>query len=89
MPAEELQGWQDILQQPSQRPLEVVLLFRVEGLSYVQIAERLGIAVWIVRRHMLRAIRHIANARCDRCEEEGSVCWHAGGRGTWQRDSRK
>lgn len=89
MPAEELQRWQDILQQFPQRALEVVLLSLVEGLSYVQIAGRLGIPVWIVRRHMRRAIRHIANARCNRCEEEGRVCWHAGGRGNGQRDPRK
>jgi RNA polymerase sigma-70 factor (ECF subfamily) len=89
MPAEELQGWQDILQQLPQRTFAVVLLSRVEGLSHVQIASRLGIPAWTVRRHMLKAIRHIANARCDRCEEEGRVCWHERGRGTGQRNPRK
>ena len=47
---------------------DTFILNRVEQLSYVQIAERMGTFQWIVRHRMLRAIRHIARGP-DRFEQ--------------------
>ena len=43
--------------------LQVFLASRVHGLSYHRIAKRYRIPLWQVRRHMLRAIRHIDRNR--------------------------
>ena len=42
------------------RTFAIFVASRVEGLSYAEIAEREHIALWRVRRHMLRAVRIIA-----------------------------
>jgi RNA polymerase sigma-70 factor (ECF subfamily) len=43
--------------------LRVFLANRVHGLSYCRIAKRYRMPLWQVRRHMLRAIRHIDRYR--------------------------
>lgn len=43
--------------------LRVFVANRVHGLNYRRIAERYGMSPWNVRRHMLRAIRHIDRHR--------------------------
>ena len=43
--------------------LQVFLASRVHGLSYRRIAKRYRMPLWQVRRHMLRAIRHIDRYR--------------------------
>ena len=43
--------------------LRVFLASRVHGLSYRRIAKRYRMPLWQVRRHMLRAIRHIDRHR--------------------------
>lgn len=40
--------------------LETFILNRVENLIYAQIAKRVGTFRWVVRRRMLRGIRHVA-----------------------------
>lgn len=43
------------LQRLNARPREVLLMHRIDGLSHVQIAERLGISVSMVEKHVARA----------------------------------
>ena len=45
------------------RTFAIFVASQVEGLSYAEIAKREHIALWRVRRHMLRAIRIIARER--------------------------
>lgn len=57
---QELGRWNEILKQLKPKTLEIFLLNRVEGYSYRQIATDLGVPLWIVQKHMARAIRHLA-----------------------------
>ncbi|MBL8267541.1 RNA polymerase sigma factor [Steroidobacter sp.] len=67
LPDEVLAGQQRLLrlkaglQQLNPRPRQVFLLNRVEGYSYVQIAERLGISVSMVEKHIARASFFLAD----------------------------
>ena len=56
---QELAHWTAILQQLPPRTLEIFLLNRVEGCSYAQIATDLGEPLWVIQKHMLKAIRLI------------------------------
>ncbi|CDO35969.1 putative sigma-70 factor, ECF subfamily protein [Novosphingobium sp. KN65.2] len=60
---EELHHFNAILQQLKPRTLEIFLLSRVEGYTYKQIASKLGVTVWGVKWHMLRAIEHVDRNR--------------------------
>lgn len=60
---QELARWTEILQRLKPRTLEIFLLNRVEGYSYRQIAIDLGVPLWVVQKHMLKALRHIAAHR--------------------------
>jgi len=60
---QELDRWTAILQQLPPRTLEIFLLNRVEGCSYRQIASDLGEPLWVVQKHMLKAIRLIDRQR--------------------------
>lgn len=42
--------------------LEIFLLNRVEGLDLPEIAARLHMPIWCVRRHVRRALRHAAES---------------------------
>ncbi|UXC92972.1 MULTISPECIES: RNA polymerase sigma factor [Sphingobium] len=57
---QEVQRWRAILQQLPPRTLDIFLLNRVEGYSYREIATDLRLPLWMVQKHMLKAIRHIA-----------------------------
>lgn len=67
LPDEVLAGQQRLLrlreglQHLNPRPREVFLLNRVDGYSYVQIAERLGISVSMVEKHIARASFFLAD----------------------------
>lgn len=63
---EELAHYDKVLRQLKPRTLEVFLLSRVDGYTYKEIAGRLGISQWSVKRHMLKAIAHIDQNRRDR-----------------------
>ncbi|MBG6120174.1 MULTISPECIES: RNA polymerase sigma factor [unclassified Sphingobium] len=56
---QELAHWTAILQQLPPRTLEIFLLNRVEGFSYRQIATDLEEPLWVIQKHMLKAIRLI------------------------------
>lgn len=60
---EELAHYEAVLRQLRPRTLEVFLLSRVDGYSYKEIATRLGISVWSVKRDMLKAIAHLDRNR--------------------------
>lgn len=60
---QELAKWTRILEELNPRTLEILLLNRVEGYSYRQIASDLGEPLWVVQKHMLKAIKHIAAHR--------------------------
>lgn len=60
---EELHHFNAILQQLKPRTLEIFLLSRVEGYTYKQIARKLGVTVWGVKWHMLKAIEHVDRHR--------------------------
>lgn len=60
---EELDHYERLLRKLAPRTLEVFLLSRLDGLRYAEIAERLGISVWAVKREMMKAITHIDSAR--------------------------
>jgi RNA polymerase sigma-70 factor (ECF subfamily) len=51
------------LQELSERTRDVFLLFRLEQLKHVQIAEMFGISVSAVEKHVSKAVAHLA--RCD------------------------
>lgn len=63
MADEELGWWRQVLLRLPEPSLAIFIMARVEGLSYAQIAGHLHVPQWVVRRHMLRCIRHIVDAR--------------------------
>lgn len=60
---QELREWLAILDQLKPRTLEIFLLSRVDGFTYKEIASRLGMTVWNVKKHMMKAIAHIDRYR--------------------------
>ena len=60
---EELAHYDRVLRQLKPRTLKVFLLSRVEGYTYKEIAARLGITLWTVKRDMLQAIAHLDQNR--------------------------
>jgi len=60
---EELEHWQKVSACMPPLTLEIFLLGMVDGLSEREIARRLGLFRWQVRRHMVRAIRIIDRQR--------------------------
>lgn len=60
---QELQHWQRILNQLPARTREVFLLCRVDGYTYQEVADHLGISTWIVKRQMAKALAHVAHNR--------------------------
>jgi len=56
----ELERWKGILLKLPPRTLEIFLLNRLDGLSYLDIAQRQNIPFWVVKKQMLKAIRHLA-----------------------------
>lgn len=59
----ELARWQSILAQLAPLTLEIFSLNRIEGYSYREIAADKGLPLWVVQKHMLKAIRLIAANR--------------------------
>ncbi len=49
-----------ILLELPERTRRVFILRRLEGLAYQEIAQRLGLSVSAVEKHMFRAVRHLA-----------------------------
>lgn len=62
---EDLEHYDKVLRQLKPKTLDVFLLSRVDGYTYKEIAARLGISQWSVKRHMLKAIAHIDQNRRD------------------------
>lgn len=60
---QEMERWSRILKRLKPQTLEIFLLSRVEGQTYEEIGIRLGISVWSVKRHMAKAIDHVADHR--------------------------
>lgn len=65
---QEVRRWCAILEELPPRTLEIFLLNRVEGYSYREIAADRRLPLWMVQKHMLKAIRHIAAHRRDEHE---------------------
>ncbi len=63
---QELEHFERVLQQLKPRTLEIFLLSRVEGYTYKEIADILGMTVFGVKWHMLRAIEHVDRNRRSR-----------------------
>lgn len=59
----QLEHYQAVLRQLKPKTLEIFILHRVEGLSYKQVGERLGMSEGGIKRHMMKAIAHLARAR--------------------------
>lgn len=57
---EDLARWRAILGTLPPRTLEIFSLNRIEGYSYREIACDKGLPLWVVQKHMLKALRHIA-----------------------------
>jgi len=57
---EDLARWYTILSMLPAATLEIFSLNRIEGYSYREIASDKGLPLWVVQKHMLKAIRHIA-----------------------------
>lgn len=62
---EELAHWQQILSELKPRTLEIFLLSRVDRFTYREIADRFGMTIWNVERHVRKAIAHIDRNRGD------------------------
>lgn len=60
---EELEHWRKVSACMPPLTLEIFLLSMADGLSEHEIARRLGLFRWQVRRHMVRAIRIIDRQR--------------------------
>jgi RNA polymerase sigma factor (sigma-70 family) len=63
---QELSDWEAIFEQLKPTTLEVFLLARVDGFTYEEIARRLDLTTRMVKRHMQKAIAHIAKHRGSR-----------------------
>ncbi|BDD66019.1 hypothetical protein Sj15T_10400 [Sphingobium sp. TA15] len=63
---EELEHFNVVLQQLKPRTLEIFLMSRVDGYTYKEVAKKLGMTLFGVKWHMLRAIEHIDRHRRDR-----------------------
>ncbi|QOT72272.1 sigma-70 family RNA polymerase sigma factor [Sphingobium fuliginis] len=63
---QELEHYGTILRQLKPKTLEIFLLSRVDGFTYKEIASRVGMSVWGVKRQMLKAIAHIDQHRRNR-----------------------
>lgn len=57
---QDLARWRAILSELPAQTLEVFSLNRIEGYSYREIASDKGLPLWVVQKHMLKALRHIA-----------------------------
>lgn len=60
---QELEHFGVVLRKLKPRTIEIFLLSRVDGYTYKEIADRLGMTVFGVKRHMLKAIAHIDRHR--------------------------
>ena len=63
---QELAHFEQVLLQLKPRTLEIFLLSRVDGYTYKEIASRLGMTLFGVKWHMLKAISHIDQHRRNR-----------------------
>lgn len=63
---QELEHFDEVLHQLKPRTLEIFLLSRVDGYTYKEIASALGMTVFGVKWHMLKAIGHIDQHRRNR-----------------------
>lgn len=57
---QDLARWREILGALPSQTLEIFSLNRIEGYSYREIAADKGLPLWVVQKHMLKALRHIA-----------------------------
>ncbi|MDQ8756240.1 sigma-70 family RNA polymerase sigma factor [Sphingosinicella sp. LHD-64] len=57
--ADLLRLYEQVVAELPERTRTIFLLQRAEGMTYRQIAERLGVPLWTVEHHMKRAIAHI------------------------------
>lgn len=60
---QELDHYTSVLRQLKPKTLEIFLLSRVDGFTYKEIAAKVGMSVWGVKRQMLKAIAHIDQHR--------------------------
>lgn len=63
---QELAHFDEVLRQLKPRTLDIFLLSRVDGYTYKEIAAKLGMTVFGVKWHMLKAISHIDQHRRNR-----------------------
>ncbi|KAK0359635.1 hypothetical protein LTR94_030518 [Friedmanniomyces endolithicus] len=60
---EDLARWKLILGKLSPDTLDIFLRNRVEGQTYVEIAQELDVPLWVVQKQMLKAIKHVVAHR--------------------------
>lgn len=60
---QDLARWKLILDQLKPETLDIFLRNRVDGQTYVEIAEELGVPLWVVQKQMLKAIKHVVAHR--------------------------
>ena len=60
---QDLARWKLILAQLQPQTLDIFLRNRVEGQTYVEIAEALGLPLWVVQKQMLKAMKHVVAHR--------------------------
>jgi RNA polymerase sigma factor (sigma-70 family) len=60
---QELAHYTTILRELKPKTLEIFLLSRVDGFTYKEIAAKVGMSVWGVKRQMLKAIAHVDQHR--------------------------
>ncbi|RJG53171.1 sigma-70 family RNA polymerase sigma factor [Sphingobium terrigena] len=63
---QELAHYTAVLRELKPKTLEIFLLSRVDGFTYKEIAAKVGMSVWGVKRQMLKAIAHIDQHRRNR-----------------------
>ena len=63
---QELAHYEQVLRELKPRTLEIFLLSRVDGYTYKEIAGRLGMTLFGVKWHMLKAIGHLDKHRRNR-----------------------
>lgn len=63
---QELAHYTAVLRELKPKTLEIFLLSRVDGFTYKEIAVKVGMSVWGVKRQMLKAIAHIDKHRRNR-----------------------